>query len=134
MDRPTLMNAEHSISVRETYGSQAAAASTIEIGKEELMNLVDAAKLIPSNHSGKGCAHVASILRWIQKGSNGIHLGAVRCGGKWVTSREAIARFLQACTEAAMDELGTPAERCHAPDGRRFAAARADKELTALGV
>jgi hypothetical protein len=44
----------------------------------------------------------STVIRWILKGKSGIRLEAVRIGNVWVTSSEAITRFIVATTEASL--------------------------------
>jgi hypothetical protein len=38
-------------------------------------------------------AHVSTVLRWVHRGVNGVRLEASRQGGRWFTTRSALARF-----------------------------------------
>lgn len=42
----------------------------------------------------------STVIRWMQIGCGGIRLDAVRVGSQWVTSRQAIHRFILARTAA----------------------------------
>jgi hypothetical protein len=58
-------------------------------------------------------------------------LEAVRLGGRWVTSREALQRFAERLTP----DLGNrPAPAPRTPTARRRAAEQAAKQLEALGI
>jgi hypothetical protein len=43
----------------------------------------------------------ATICRWLQRGRQGIRLEGCKIGTQWVTSEEAITRFIVATTEKA---------------------------------
>lgn len=53
---------------------------------EDVLSLSEAARILD--------VHVATIHRWRTRGLSGIHLETLRVGGKVVTSREALTRFL----------------------------------------
>lgn len=62
---------------------------------ETLLSFKDAAKLLP-----RPC-HPSTVWRWHRKGVRGIRLEALRLGGFFYTSREALDRFGHAL--AALD-------------------------------
>jgi hypothetical protein len=99
----------------------------IDLQKEKILALPQAAKLIPSNRNGKG-THVSTVLRWIQKGVKGVRLEATRPGGKWVTSAEALQRFADRL--AASQSVEAPP---FPQPSRRSAAEKADEELKKMG-
>jgi hypothetical protein len=43
--------------------------------------------------------HPSTLMRWRTRGIQGIRLEAVRVGGHWMTSRQAIQRFVSAITQ-----------------------------------
>jgi hypothetical protein len=77
-----------------------AATSLIDIRKDDLFATQ---QVIKESLGHKVAPSTAS--RWYLKGVNVagqiIKLEGVRCGGKWLTTHEAFARFIQAQTEAA---------------------------------
>jgi Protein of unknown function (DUF1580) len=81
--------------------------------------------------------HISWIMRGIHKGFNGHRLEALRYGSMWITSVEAVERWLRAQAEAAIQPecVGPPPadlrRQAHA-DARRHA--RAEREATALGI
>jgi hypothetical protein len=93
--------------------------------------LAEAAARVPSFRPGKK-THVATIFRWIQHGVRGVKLEAVRLGGRWVTSVEALQRFAEACSASPAPDA-SPSHRPTSATHRR-AAERADRELARLGV
>jgi hypothetical protein len=73
----------------------------IDLESERLMGLADAARMLPGR-DGRA-VHPATLTRWIAKGAKGpdggrVRLEAVRVGGRWVTSAEAVQRFVEALT------------------------------------
>lgn len=73
----------------------------IDIATERLLNLNEAAKLLPSARKGRP-VHPATIWRQIASGKlEGLHVG-----NRWITSVEAIQRYLEEQTEAALRKIG----------------------------
>jgi hypothetical protein len=66
------------------------------------------------------------------RGPNGerVKLEALRLGGRWVSSREALQRFAEALTP----HTDTPASATRTPRQRRRASERAARELERLGI
>jgi hypothetical protein len=95
----------------------------IEIKTERLVNLNEAAKLLPSARAGTP-THPATIWRLIAAGElEGLHLGH-----RWVTSVEAIQRFAERRTEAALARLGRHPEGKKL-DGKRRRKRRESREV-----
>jgi hypothetical protein len=74
----------------------------IDLSTETLLSLAEAAKLLPPARLGKPVTFQC-VLRWVQEGARGadgrpVTLEALRLGGRWVTSREALQRFAEALT------------------------------------
>jgi hypothetical protein len=69
----------------------------LDLKAETPLSLAQAARLVPPTRLDKP-VHVSTIVRWILHGVRGVRLGAVRIGGRWVTSREALERFSAALT------------------------------------
>jgi hypothetical protein len=108
----------------------------LDITVETPIPLYTAAGLIPPARNGKK-THLSTLLRWITRGAKApsgerVRLEAVRLGGRWMTSREALQRFAERLTPrldpAAM--AGTPPTNGQ----RRRAAERAAYELDQLGI
>lgn len=68
----------------------------IDINREELLTLAQAARRIPSR-TGKGL-HVSTVGRWALKGLRGVKLETIQVGGTKYTSKEAVQRFFDALT------------------------------------
>jgi hypothetical protein len=72
----------------------------IDIASETLLSLPEAARLVPPGRYNKRPT-LSTMLRWIQHGVGGVRLEAIRLGGRWVTSLQAMQRFSDALTEEA---------------------------------
>jgi hypothetical protein len=103
----------------------------IDLTVESPLSIAEAAARVPSFRPGKK-THVATIFRWIQHGVRGVKLEAVRLGGRWVTSAEALQRFAEACSAASAPDAAPPARPI--PAARRLSAERADRELAEMGI
>src|SRR5262249_11181216 len=99
----------------------------INLLTENVVHLVEAARLVPPGPSGRP-PHLSTLLRWINPGVRGVRLEAVRLGGRWVTSREALQRFADRLTAA---QAGPPPPL---RAGRTGAEEGADEDLSRLGV
>jgi hypothetical protein len=107
----------------------------IDLTAENPIPLAVAARLVPPARSGKR-THLSTLLRWILAGAMApdgtrVRLEAVRLGGRWMTSREAIQRFAASLTPHIGDET-TPPRRSEATRSR--ASERAAAELARRGV
>jgi Protein of unknown function (DUF1580) len=99
----------------------------IDITTEKLLSMSQAARLIPPSRSGRA-THTSTLVRWIHRGVRGRRLDAVRIGGSWVTSVEALARFAVPAASTAIVDI--PVTR--SPSAAR--AARVNAELVAHGI
>lgn len=97
---------------------------------EELLTLAEAAKLV-SKRRGNRRTHVSTIWRWCLKGVRGVLLEKIKIGDTWHTSREALARFFHAVTEAA-DPRTSSTRRT--PAQRQRDSERAGRELRKTGA
>jgi hypothetical protein len=97
----------------------------INISKEKLLSLRDAAQLLPRSRNGRP-THPSTILRWILHGLRGRKLEGARLGGRWITSAEALERFVSPA-EGGGGGVATA-------QGRPSAEAATDRELDALGL
>lgn len=79
----------------------------IDITKEKLITLVEAAALLPSSRRGKK-THFVTLARWRKHGSRGVRLECVRVGGSWMTSIEAVQRFVDRLSAAQVAGSKTP--------------------------
>jgi hypothetical protein len=64
----------------------------IDLKVERGISVPQAARSIPPTRLDKP-VHPSTIVRWILHGVRGVRLEAVRVGGRWVTTHEAIERF-----------------------------------------
>ena len=107
----------------------------LDLSSETPLPLAAAARLVPPGRNGKQ-THLSTLLRWIMRGSKSpsgevVRLEAVRLGGRWVTSREAIQRFADRLTP----NLDTnPAPTPHTNAQRERAAVRTAAELNTIGI
>jgi len=67
---------------------------------ETIIFLQDVPRLMPRTPRGRPI-HLCTVVRWKDRGLRGVKLEAVRLGGRWVTSREALERFVERLTSAA---------------------------------
>src|SRR5262245_55306405 len=85
---------------------------------ETLIARAQAARLLPTPRQGKP-VQVRTGVRWIRRGVGGARLEAARAGGRWITSREAVARFLAALTASHSSRLGADTRAAGAAEQRR---------------
>ena len=109
----------------------------IDLLAETTIRLHEVPALLPRGRNGAR-AHLSTILRWIQKGAKSptgevVRLEAVRLGSKWITSREALARFTQRLTPSL--STTAPAQAApRSPSARSRASERAAQRLEAAGI
>lgn len=108
---------------------------SIDLTVEKAIGLSEACTIIPLGRNGRP-AHISCLLRWILDGAKApdgtrVRLGALRLGGRWVTSREALQRFAEALTPR-LDGDPTPATRT--PTRRQAASIKASAELEKIGI
>ena len=106
----------------------------LNIANEQLISLTDVAGHVPPRFPGKK-THLSTILRWILTGikspdGSRVRLEAVRLGGKWVTTRPAVQRFVEKLTPAL--DRGRPSGRSSA--ARQRATDRAESALSKAGI
>ena len=77
-------------------------AKRIDIAREQLLTLSEAAKLLPRRRGGKK-THSATLYRWASRGLRGCRLKVLQVGGCLCTSVEALQRFFSALTAAHTD-------------------------------
>jgi hypothetical protein len=102
---------------------------------ENLLSLNQAARRLPPGRRNRPVS-LSCVLRWVLEGVPGpdgrrVKLDAVRLGGRWVTSLEALGRFAEQLTPRFGD---IPLSVRRTPKQRKRAAARAEKKLTAAGI
>jgi hypothetical protein len=107
----------------------------LDVSSESTISLTQAARLLPPGRRGRPVS-LSCILRWVLTGATGpcgerVRLEAVRCGGRWLTSREALQRFAERLTPR-LDGEEPPVLRT--PARQRQASERAARELEDLGI
>jgi hypothetical protein len=110
----------------------------IDIVKERQISLSEAATLYPSSRNGRP-THISTPLRHITKGiqlakGEVIRLEGARLGGRWITSVEAVQRFMDRLTAGALaDSSETSASTIHTTKQRRRELDRVQRELAEAG-
>ena len=93
------------------------------------LSLSAAGRLFPG-HRGGAAVDPSTVFRWVTKGTRTpagrlVRLEAVRVGGRWLTSRGAVSRFVAALTAAADPGSSTPPPILSSKAKQRAAAAAA---------
>jgi hypothetical protein len=76
------------------------------ITTETMLPLTEVPSALPRSRGAKsGRVAFSTVLRWVVKGVQGpngkiVRLEALRVGGRWITSHEAIGRFAERLTPA----------------------------------
>lgn len=96
----------------------------IVLATESLLSLSQAANSLP------GKPHKNTIVRWSLNGVKGVRLETIMLGGRRMTSREALQRFIERTTAAANGE--TPPTRTARQ--RQSAIRQAETELAKAGI
>jgi hypothetical protein len=104
---------------------------------ETTLGLVEAAQFLPRGRNSSR-PHLSTLLRWILTGAKSptgevVRLEAVRLGSKWITSREALARFAERLTPSLAD-IAAEQRAPRSPSARQRASQRAAKELERVGI
>ncbi len=94
----------------------------IDIDREELLTVVEAAKVTPRRPSAR------TIWRWLEHGCRGVVLESVLIGGRRFTTREAIERFLRRVNDSRHNP------RSENAIARRCQIDRAEAELAKHGL
>src|SRR5262245_24463868 len=81
----------------------------IDIITEEILSLTQAAKTLPPGRAGRPVS-MSCMLRWVLEGvrlpsGERVRLEAIRLGGRWLTSKEALQRFADAQTPQLIDPV-----------------------------
>jgi hypothetical protein len=104
----------------------------IDIRNETTIWANDVPKMLPPGRGGKRM-HLSSVIRAILAKDETRRLEALRVGSRWLTSVEAVQRWMERQTA---DRLGTtpPADAApRPPAARRRAHERAEAELSRAG-
>src|SRR5947209_2266700 len=105
-----------------------------EIRSGHGLTLAQAGRLFPAARGNATGVHSSSVWKWSRRGSTGpggekVRLEAVRVGGRWLTSSQAIDRFVRALTGEA-----APISPPRSPTTRRQQSEADAKELEAMGA
>lgn len=107
----------------------------VDLATEKTFPLSHASRFLPSARLGRPVS-LSCLLRWVFDGikmpdGKRVRLEALRLGGKWVTSLEALQRFAVAQTPMLeQPSISFP----RSPGKRQKAALRAEKELERAGI
>jgi hypothetical protein len=109
----------------------------LDLAKEERLSLQQAAKLYPSSRNGRP-THISTPLRHITKGvrlasGERVRLEGARLGGRWITSVQAMERFMARLTAGALGDATTNAPIIRTTRQRRRELDRVDRELVEAG-
>jgi hypothetical protein len=110
-------------------------ANPADLLTENLIGLSEAARRLPPGRRGRPVSF-SCVLRWITTGVPGpdgqkVKLEAVRVGGRWLTTEQALARWAERLTPRFDCD---PVLARRTPTQQRRAADRAAKELEAFGL
>jgi hypothetical protein len=99
---------------------------------QDMISLREAAKRLPVGRNGK-CVSLATLYRWASRGVRGIKLDLFCCGGRTVTSVQALESFIERVT-AMRTGVGAAAQPARPTSSRRAAMQRANQRLDQLGI
>jgi hypothetical protein len=110
--------------------------SSVDLTQETMLSLAQAARRFPPARLGRPVCP-ATVWRWCRQGVKVrgvgiVRLECVRLSGRWLTSVEAISRFV--ARQTPLPEGKTPVQLPRTPAGRQKAAERAGKELEKIGI
>lgn len=110
----------------------------IDVATETLLSLSQAARRFPPYRQGRPVA-VSTIWRWaftgvLAPGGRRVRLEVVRLGGRWLTSVEAISRYIAAQTPSNAAAETARAAGTRTPRQRQRAAEHAERELSRRGI
>src|SRR5262245_33527542 len=106
----------------------------IDLRTETPLSLAQAARMLPPGRRGRPVT-LSCILRWVMDGvrlptGDTVRLEAIRMGGRWLTSVEALERFAAGQTPRLGDSPDVP----RTPGRRLRASERAARQLEKLGI
>jgi hypothetical protein len=109
----------------------------VEIQSGGGLSLSAAGRLFPG-HRGTGTVDPSTVFRWVTRGAKATDgrlakLEAVRVGGRWLTSRGAVARFVASLTSGDTTG-GNPQLSPRSPATRRKASEKAGVALEQMGA
>jgi len=106
----------------------------IDLTTEQTESLSQAARTLPPGRAGRPVS-ISCMLRWILEGvrlpsGDRARLEAIRLGGRWLTSKEALQRF----AEAQTPNLDAHAKSPRTPTARSKASECVERELEKAGI
>jgi hypothetical protein len=105
----------------------------IDLRGESIISLAQGARTLPPGRRGRPVT-LSCLLRWVLKGvqtpTGRVYLEAIRLGGRWLTSCEALQRFAERQTPEPQEATLLP----RSASARRKASSRAEAELDRLGL
>jgi hypothetical protein len=118
--------------------SEAVPPVLAEIQAADGLSLSAAGRLFPGHRGGRS-VDPSTVFRWVTKGTRTaggqlVKLEAVRVGGRWLTSRGAVARFVSALTAAADPDSAPATPPVRTPTARRRASEKAAAVLKDMGA
>jgi len=111
----------------------------IEVFKETVLTLAEAAKRLPKIQGKKGRPHVSTLYRWMLAGCKSrdgmiVRLETIKVGGTVCTSLEALQRFFDRLTgDTTVVTPPTPTQRQRDKERERRIRA-AEEELRRFGI
>jgi hypothetical protein len=106
----------------------------IDLRNDTTISLSQAARMLPPGRRGRPVT-LSCLLRWVLDGvkspSGRVRLEAVRMGGRWITSVEALERFACRQTPSVPQES---LQSSSTPSARERASKRAAAELSKIGI
>jgi hypothetical protein len=110
----------------------------IDFISEQAIPLGEAARIYGTSRGGRP-THVSTVLRHITRGTrlpSGeiIYLEGARLGGRWVTTREAVQRYIERLTEAALGQAQCAPAHVRTSASRQRELTRVDRSLDAAGI
>jgi hypothetical protein len=96
---------------------------------ETLVFLRDVPSIAPAGPGGRK-THLSTVMRWKDRGVRGVRLEAIRWGYRWVTSLEALARFL---VNVSLGSAAPPSNP-RSTSARRRHISQADSHLDQAGI
>jgi hypothetical protein len=111
----------------------------IDIDQEQAITLREAARLYGSSRGGRP-THASTIVRHIVKGTKipggeVVRLEGGKIGKKWITTRQAVQRYVDTLTRVALAETETAeATTATVSKRRQQELARVDRDLDAAGI
>jgi Protein of unknown function (DUF1580) len=106
----------------------------LDLTVENPISLAEVCRIVPPGHSGRR-THLSTVLRWVLTGARSpsgelVQLEALRIGGRWMSTREALQRFAERLTPT----INRSSVETRTVSRRQRESERAGQELEALGI